>query len=444
MLKLGEQVTAIAWGLLGPETLTNERRTRTLGLGATVRSFNDLAVPGLGGVWFGKQLLLATLGVAIAERVRNSGKRVQNIEVTNAVEALACWLALEFNGWNRDPRLRGALKLSGKEDRSFATVSKRSFYVTQPMRQATVQPLRALGVVESGGERFNAFRCTEHGEAFIDAACAPFRPYRRSVLDHLVMWARDVHADVNTSSELRRALSPLEPMSESAREFLCERVVQGNGTQAARRRNALDWVEALRDKMQQEVEWDAKPSMVDESHWRDLRAGALFFAARDAAIALLDEIESHIGTTADRRMSVDAQLPGTVVNRLKSLREHAQAFIGGNYDPSPAGEATMFCGQCTERVDALLLEKLLLREGHVLQLRGRDIVPGVAFRGSPASQTGTARSPEEDGVEAEVAQVIPLPEGISHRVRNLFLLNLDLRSELGAWLTGPTDINGGG
>jgi hypothetical protein len=103
----------------------------------------------------------------------------------------------------------------------------------------------------------------------------------------------------------------------------------------------------------------------------------------------------------------------------------------------------MFCGQCAERVDALLLEKLLLREGHVLQLRGRDIVPGVAFRGSQASQSGTARSPEEDGAEAEVAQVIPLPEGISHRVRNLFLLNLDLRSELDAWLTGPTDTNGG-
>jgi len=53
-------VGVISWGLLGPETLAGERRTRTLGLGATVRSFNDLAVPGLGGVWFGKELLLAT------------------------------------------------------------------------------------------------------------------------------------------------------------------------------------------------------------------------------------------------------------------------------------------------------------------------------------------------------------------------------------------------
>ena len=57
-------VGAVAWGLLRPETIASERRTRTLDLGAAVRTFNDLAIPGLGGVWFGKQLLLATLGVA--------------------------------------------------------------------------------------------------------------------------------------------------------------------------------------------------------------------------------------------------------------------------------------------------------------------------------------------------------------------------------------------
>ncbi len=85
------------WGLLGPEHIAIERRTRTLNLGACVRAFNDLAVPGFGGVWFGKQLFLATLGIAIAEHVRQSGKRVTNIEVANAVEALGCWLALDHN-----------------------------------------------------------------------------------------------------------------------------------------------------------------------------------------------------------------------------------------------------------------------------------------------------------------------------------------------------------
>ena len=84
------------------------------------------------------------------------------------VEALACWLALN-DDWQPDPRLRGATKLRGKTNVAFAAMRKSSLYVTQPMRQATVQPLRALGLVESIGERFNAFSCTQLGHEFIQS-----------------------------------------------------------------------------------------------------------------------------------------------------------------------------------------------------------------------------------------------------------------------------------
>jgi hypothetical protein len=249
------------------------------------------------------------------------------------------------------------------------------------------------------------------------------------------MWAKGIHDEVKTSSELSRALSPLEPMAESAREFLRERIIQGTGTEASRRRKALDWVEALRDNPQARIEWSLRPRMLDELHWCDLRAGALFFAARDAAISVLDQIELHIGNASDQLMSMDATLPESLADKVKALREHAQTFLDESHDRSPAAEATVFCRECIEQNTARLLERLLLREGHVLRLRGRDIVPGVAFRGIVLSESGTARSSEEEGAEAEVSQVIPLPEGISHRVRNFFLLNLDLRSELGTWLS---------
>ncbi|MDG4553371.1 MAG: hypothetical protein P9E24_03845 [Candidatus Competibacter sp.] len=190
-----ETMTGPIWGLLGPATLFSERRTRTLGLGAAVRTFNDLAVPGLGGVWFGKQLFLATLGVVVAKQARNEGRRIQNIETANAIEALACWLALNSNGWKPDSRLRGATKMQGKTDLSFATVRKSGFYVIQPMRMATVQPLLALGLVEAGSERFNAFRCATHGLRFVDAACSDFNPcyYSKRILEHLTGWAKDEH-----------------------------------------------------------------------------------------------------------------------------------------------------------------------------------------------------------------------------------------------------------
>ena len=56
------------WGVLGPGRIESVRRVRTLQLVATTRDFNERAVPGLGGVWFGRQLFLATLGLRVAER----------------------------------------------------------------------------------------------------------------------------------------------------------------------------------------------------------------------------------------------------------------------------------------------------------------------------------------------------------------------------------------
>jgi hypothetical protein len=435
-------VNGINWGLVGPEILGDERRTRTLGLGAAVRTFNDLAVPGLGGVWFGKQLFLALLGVAVAERVRAAGKQVQNIEVSNAVEALACWLALEHNGRKPDPRLRGARKMHGKTDLSFIVVRKPSFYVTQPMRQATVQPLRALNLVKSGGERFNAFSCTDLGRDFIDVTCDGFNPHSRSVLEHLVGWAKDDHDDVKTSSRLTVALSPLNPMSKVAREFLRERLVQPTGQDAARRLAALNWVDELRREPQRGINWEFKPSSLDEAHWRDLYAGALFFGTRDAAIELLDQIEIFIAGRADVSLSLDAPLSPDLADKAERLRQHAEAFLDQKHDPSPSLLAGVFCRECTETRHANLLESLLVREGRVLRLRGRMIVPGASFRGIQGGLPETARAAEEEGVETEVEQRIPLPEGISHRVHNLFLFNLDLRNELDGWLSGPAEHEG--
>ena len=423
-----------AWGLLGPEALAGERRTRTLGLGAAVRAFNDLAVPGLGGVWFGKQLFLATLGVAIAQRVRDSGRRVQNIEVANAVEALACWLALTANGWTRDPRVRGATKMRDKTDLSFANMRRPGFYVTQPMRQATVQPVRALGLVESSGERFNAFICTQLGHEFIKAVSSEYAPYNRTVLDHLVLWARGLHENVNNSWPLTQALTPVARMPGSACEFLRERLVQGSSPEASRRRKALEWVEWLRDGPQEPVGWNAKPVILDDLHWSDLHAGALFFAARDAAITVLDQIEAHIANAAEQHLSLDAGLPPAIVEGNRLLRACAGSFLENNYDPSPGSLASTFCRECNERADARLIEQLLAREGRVLHQRGRDIVPGVAFRGIQISEPETGRSPEEAGAEAEIERTAPLPPGISRRMHNLFLLNLDLQGELNDWM----------
>lgn len=181
-----DQFPSVQWGLLGPEHLAGSRRTRTLGLGAAVRKFNQLAVPGLGGVWFAKQIYLATLGVRVADLLRPASANVKAIGIANAIEALACWCAFSSNGWESDSRLRGRRKLAGKDDLTFTRLRQPRFYVTQPMRMATVETLVDLGFVKSGNQRFNSFRCTRSGIALVDAATAEYRPYNATVEDYLL------------------------------------------------------------------------------------------------------------------------------------------------------------------------------------------------------------------------------------------------------------------
>ena len=65
------------------------------------------------------------------------------------------------------------------------------------------------------------------------------------MLHHLVLWAKGIHEKVQSSTELTKALSPLDGMPQNARDFLHERIVQGTGTEAFRRQRALDWVDEL-------------------------------------------------------------------------------------------------------------------------------------------------------------------------------------------------------
>jgi len=424
------------WGLLGPEFLPSVRRTRTLGLGSSIRLFNELAVPGLGGIWFGKQALLATLGVLVAEQARKNGMKVQNIEVADAIEALACWLAFIRNGWAGDPRLRGSSKLQGKKDDfSFARVRQRDFYVTQPMRMATVQALPALGLVDSESTRFNAFHTSELGESFIHQACRDFRPYGRSVSQHLTMWVCGKDSRVS-SDELCGALSPLMPLPTDARPLLRERLIQGGHEEPEdkrRRYGALAWVEALWRTKPTQVDWESQPKEITEMHWQDLKAGARFFRVRQAAISVLDSLEAHIGNQSlGSAYSVRTSIPEALIPLLGTLREAAEDFLNTRHTDEGA---ISFCRECSEKDASQILKSLVLRDGHVLRLIGDDVKPGPAFRGS--ENAGDER--EADSTDTSTAGSIPLPDSISYRIHNLYLLNVDLHGELSQLLLTDSD-----
>lgn len=429
------------WGLVGPETLESSRRTRALEIAVAVRNFNDLAVPGMGGVWFGKQLMLATLGVAVAERLRESGLRAQNIETANAIEALACWLALKGSRRQQDPRIRGREKLSLEGDAdslSFARMRRPGFYVTQPMRMATVQPLQALGLVDGEGARFNGFRCTRVGMAFLELALEPFgNVYRKSgVFEHLMDWGAGHRTGIAWRSEaLVEALSPKASMPLMAREHLLNQIVQetdGYGRRAA----ALAWTDSLH-RAPVKVTWSERPSGIEAPHWADLRAGAAFFAARDAALDLLNRTEAWIGNTQPV-LSLKQALPARLAQAVDRVRSRCEVFLAEGHDPSDGQLATRFCRCLCVADNAAVLREAVHRDGKVLRLRGDDtVVPGSAFLGQAValeSDGDTDEWADEAGATMVFDARSPWPDDASPRLHRLFQMNLDLQDKLGPWL----------
>lgn len=97
--------------------------------------------------------------------------------------------------------------------------------------------------------------------------------------------------------------------------------------------------------------------------------------------------------------------------------------------------ANTFCRECEGDEPVNILRALVYRDGHVLRLVGDQIKPGPAFRGSI-----TQVSADDEDQETPQAVGIPLPEGISYRVRNLYLLNLDMNGKLDEWLNPDADV----
>lgn len=429
----------MSWGLLGPATVADERRVRTLGLGAAVRRFNELAVPGLGSVWFGKQLVLATLGIHVAELAREAGSRVSNVECANAIEALACWLAIgrrdpQSGSDDRpDPRLRGTSKLPREHGMEFKAVRHRSFYVSQPMRMGTTSALQPLGLAAGGTRRFNALEATDTGRAVLRAAFQGYSPANVPLVEHLLNWVRGAELKLR-SERLISALSPRMALESEACAALRACLQAGSAGEPSvdtrRRRAALDWVDLSR-RSPKRWAWADRPDPIEPDHWHDLQAGANLFALRDQALALLDAVEVQVAATPRECLPMGAPLAQPVLVALNGLRTLAGSFLDLNHaDP----DATDFCRQCVQLSDTAVLKHLVQRDGRVLRLAHNEVRPGGAFRrGAPPAPADDANEPSA-APQPSAMDTLAWPSGTSFRIHNLFLLNLDLHNELDGWL----------
>lgn len=409
------------WGLLAPETLNKSRRSSLLGEGATIRMFNQLAVPGVGGVYFGKQVVLALLGIRVAELVRAERRKVSNIEVANSIEALACWLAFESNGWNRDARLRGVQKMRNRtlDDLKFDATRRGSFYVSQPMRMATVEILPILGFANAPGTRFNSYQCDDDGETFLREALGSDEKRGFNVAEYLKKWVIGKDAVPKRDVEkLRAVLSPLEPTRPKAAAFLKDRLLY-NGADDRRNRlrrlSVWKWIKNIATARDFFRGWSERPEVIEPEHWRDLEAGTKFFATRDAAVAVLRALESELARKRAAKLELTAENLKNI--DFSTLKNAALRYLELAY---PYGGS--FAEECARDNPADVVRSLAARDGAGLILLGSTVARGRAFRGDEPD------SKDEEGEEAALNDA-GLPPGVSRRVVRARTLYQDLTGE---------------
>ncbi|SES87311.1 hypothetical protein [Thorsellia anophelis] len=416
-------MSQITWGLLAPEKVSSIRRNRSLELNGVIRYYNERAVPGTASVWYGKQLLLAVLGIAVAVKVREGRKKVQNIPVANAIEALAFKVTMLKNKGAVDKRVKGLTKLLLRPftDFSYKNISKTGFYLVQPMRMSTAQALIPLGLASSSNSRFNSFTLTDLGNELIKKSGA------KDLIEILANWVSG-DPKLNFSGRVPSNLSCLnvnEPLPKDAlkllREVLVKSSLEGYKEDSIRRRNALCWMETLHQN-EEPIDFNStQPENLSSEHWADIKIGAHFNHVKFLALQVLNQIEGTIADKTSTGITVESLAKNdSIIDAIKLLSDLATNFL--NYNNTHP-DALKFCRECSlnKNVDGIksVITNLVSRDMSTLIIQGNSIRPGEAF--------------ENRSIDISIKDDSPLgqfPPHISYRISNLYLLNMDLQNQL--------------
>lgn len=360
------------WGTLVPEDLGSLRRQQDLGLAASVRSFNDKAVPGVGGLWFPMPMVWSVLAVSLAERLGRSalpiGNAIEALTMCNAIEALTMHPhqgASDRSVSDARSRLRGARKLR-EQHTSFSNLVRPGVYVVQPFRMAMVQPLVELGFVT--GSRYGAFRLTDVGKKLLKL------PDVSKWEAALFSWARGEKPGRTIAD-----LSPLVPLPGDVRKLIGARILEGHGVsdEGAARRRAL--INLGKGPSVADLESEGPLPGLSAAHWADLRAGTAFIDLRDTALKVLRMIEGVFrfrweGKSSERLRLTPEEAAASARQQIKALTELARHSFH-RIKAANEGESIAFAEECRDLSPARVVQRLAERDGSVITMRDGYLMP---------------------------------------------------------------------
>jgi hypothetical protein len=259
------------WFAALPAKQERSRISLNFGLGRADRLLRERVVPGLGRVWFVRQLSWPVAALVLRRELRGTASAPRASAISHGLEALGCKLE-----WSADP---DANRILGK--RAFGRDQDEEIWSFDKLRTTKhyVQNLheeRGLGLAT--GPRFDAYELTPPGEqlaeAFLDQTVGKGGGSLRT---RLAAWVRG--EDIDLSKTVRKALAPASP-SDAERALVRARLF--DTTTSGRRRQAADAV-GLAQARRDVPEVASRLRAVDVAHANDVEVAHAFGLMLDRA-----------------------------------------------------------------------------------------------------------------------------------------------------------------
>lgn len=414
------------WFAPAPSEITSSRLSLDFGLRSADLFFRELVVPGLGRVWFVRQLSWPLAALALHEELASHGSNVPRpTAICHGIEALACKLEYIANPdqATRSRRILGSRAFGHDENDkiwSFKELSLRRNYVQNTHRQAATRALRADddgGLDFARGSRFDLLELERGGRALARA----FLEQRvgkggTSLRRWLLGWIEGDRAVSGWPKTLLQALSP-EHATDDERALVRSRLL-GTSTPASEKRQRL--AQAVgRAAAMPDIEEAVVVRLRNGGHKEQAdqviaaRAfGAVLDRARDAVASLTRAVEP-----ARAGVKVSTLVADSGIKRaLKDLRSATKSYVeranaAGVNEPT----SRAFADAVAAADDAETIRLVVQRAGEVLGLADSSVVRGALFR---VVDCADEASDLEDGA----ASIEPDRTGRTFRIANLHAL----------------------
>ncbi len=420
------------WFSPAPSEITVSRISLDFDLRAADLFFRELVVPGLGRIWFARQLSWPLAALALHEELANHGPNAPKpTAICHGIEALACKLQYVANA-DQDTRSRRILgrRAFGRDENSgvwtFQQLHQRRNYVQNTHRQAATRAInveRGLGFAR--GSRFDLLELEPVGRELANAFLQQQVGQGGTTLrTWLVGWLRGQRGLPAARNSFLQALSPECPTQEernSVRSRLLGADTQNNtGAKEKRQRlaRAVGRAANMRD-----VEGDVVVRLRNAGHDEQANEviaarafGAVLDRARDAVASLTSAIEPERGGVNLATLATDLD----VKRAFKDLRSAARNYVnkantaGVNEPTSRAFTSTVAAAD-----DGEAIRLMVRRAGEVLALADGSVIRGALFRVVDAAD-------EDRDLEDGAASIEPDRTGRTFRIANFHSLLRDV------------------